>query len=287
MAKESLKRIHEQVFEEVMKNPQIQGLERGLLYKIIQIILREEESQAQEKTQEICKPLGIEPNSRRDDDYTVIADLIDVLFIDRQALAELIPLPRELGINFSISNISIKVNQQFKHNEEKKMRWFIVAAATLVGVYYCIKYLKNTQQQKARKTQSNQEKNLPSSLPPPIPAALCLVVPAKIASSFKIGSSLSANDVVHLIDNASYFLCTLFKKANSNEELLAKTNESILPDSQQEVYIRIDVNDGGRDIIDQTIPYILKRNLPTSAQFTVKELACLRNLSGLERFNRI
>jgi hypothetical protein len=46
------------------------------------------------------------------------------------------------------------------------------------------------------------------------------------------------------------------------------------------------MNDG-RNMIDKKIPYYLKTNLPLQSQCTVKKLACLENLSGLQKFNRI
>ena len=53
-----------------------------------------------------------------------------------------------------------------------------------------------------------------------------------------------------------------------------------------DLYIRININDG-RNMIDQNMRYYLKDNLPIQAYCTVKKLACLENLSGLEKFNRI
>jgi hypothetical protein len=40
-------------------------------------------------------------------------------------------------------------------------------------------------------------------------------------------------------------------------------------------------------MIDKESPYILKRNLPNYGQRIIQKYACLRNLSGLEKFNRI
>jgi hypothetical protein len=40
-------------------------------------------------------------------------------------------------------------------------------------------------------------------------------------------------------------------------------------------------------MIGQKLPYSLKTNLPENVQGTVEKKACLRDFSGLEKFNRI
>ena len=285
MTSKSLKVIYDQVFAKIRKDPLVRGHERGLLYKIIQIILGEEHSPTQEKTQAVCQPLGIKKSSYRQEDYKIIADLIDSVFIERQALAQLKPV-KGIVNTLGISNLSLNVNQHF-NDEEEKMRWFVIAACILVGVVACLQYLGYLKKRKAAQQQKIEKPAPPPPQPsPPIPAALSLVVPAKIVSEIKIGSTLSADNIEYLIDNASYFLSTRLKIAQSNEEQLELTDEYISPDSQREVYLRVDINNG-RDLIDKNIPYLLKSNLPAKAEFVVQQLACLKNLSGLEKFNRV
>lgn len=279
MANEGLKEIYVQVFRKVQTDPQVQGLERGLLYKVIQIILEEEQSQSQEKTQAICKKLSIKPSSNRDDDYKIVANLIETVFIDRQAFIRFIPAPGK----DVISNFSIKVNQSFIADEEENMKWVVIAACTLVGVYFCLQYLRSTQQKKAIQEQKTELIKPPL---PPIPAALCLIVPAKVASSLRVNTSLRSTEVEDFINNASYFLSTSPKTATSNEQKLNLTDEYISSESQREVYLRIDTPDG-RELIDKKIIYGLKNNLSPNAQFVVKQVACLKSLSGLEVFNRV
>jgi hypothetical protein len=277
VANEGLKAIYDKVFRKVKANPQVQGLERGLLYKVVQIILGEEQSQSQGKTREICGELNIKPSSNRDDDYKVIEDLIKTAFIDRQVITKFIP-----GKDV-VSDLSMKFNLSYK-NEEEKMEWVVIAACILVGVYFCLQYLRDTQQKKASQEQKTEStKPLPLS---PIPAALCLVVPAKVVSGLQVNTSLSSIDVEDFITNASYFLSTPPEIANSNEQKLNLTDEYISSESQRDVYLRIDTNDG-RDIIDKKILYGLKSNLSPNAQFFVKQVACLKSLSGLEVFNRV
>ena len=196
MTNHSLKIIYDQVFEKIRENPQIQGLERGILYKIIQIILGEEHSKDQEKTREICEPLGIHEYSRRNEDQTVVKDLFELIFIDRQGPKEAKHVIDKIT-NTGITNIPIIVNQFFK-NEEEKMRWFVIAACVLVGVAACLQYLRYRNKRKRDYQQQKIEQpQKPDLSPPPIPAALSLVVPAKIASTIKT-SNLNSDQVKNL-----------------------------------------------------------------------------------------
>ncbi|MGB8686903.1 MAG: hypothetical protein WCD53_06155 [Microcoleus sp.] len=259
MATENPKSLYDQVCNNIY--PQIQGIEEGLLYKTIQMILCEE----QEKTREICDYFGIKPYANKDEDNKIIDDLFDAIFRNNQILK----VPAKLVKKFQGGN----------------MEWIFVAAAfTFVGLFFYKQTLDKKEQDKIKPAvQEIKEKPIFS---PPIPADLCLVIPASIASNFINRSNLKVDELTYLIDNASYFLCTTVKVADSNEQYLKITDESIQLDSRREVYIRININDG-RNLIDKKIPYYLKTNLPLQAQCIVKKLACLENLSGLENFNRV
>ena len=263
MATENPKSLYDQVCNNIY--PQIQGIERGLLYKTIQMILCEEQSVEQEKTIKICDYFGIKPHANKDEDKKIIDDLLDAIFRNIQILK----VPAKLVKNFQGGN----------------MEWIFVAAAfTFVGLFFYKQTLDKKEQDKI-KPAVQEIKEQPIFLPP-IPADLCLVIPASIASNFINRSNLKVDELTYLIDNASYFLCTTVKVADSNEQYLKITHESIPLDSRREVYLRININDG-RNLIDKKIPYYLKTNLPLQAQCIVKQLACLENLSGLENFNRI
>jgi len=54
----------------------------------------------------------------------------------------------------------------------------------------------------------------------------------------------------------------------------------------REFHIKIRINDG-RNLIDKKRRYYLKENLREDVQGIIEELMCLRDLSGLEKFNRI
>jgi hypothetical protein len=179
-----------------------------------------------------------------------------------------------------------------KQQRDKEMKnWIVVIACVLVGALGCIKFLEDTKnREKRRQPRDNRRYPEPENFAPvvplqPITAVLCLIVPAYVASNLKGKSRIDSYEIEQLIDNASYFLCT--KVPDAEKIRLAVTNENILEVSEQrEVYIKIEINDA-QEILDQKVPYILKRNLPTRSQGVIKESVCLKNLSGLETFNRV
>lgn len=258
MATENPKNLYDQVCENIS---QITG--RGLLYQTIGIIMGEEQLLYREKTSKICDYFGIKPSANKDEDKKIINNLLDGILK-----------------NTPINNVIAKAI-----NQGGNMEWIFVAAAfTFVGLFFYKQTLDKKEQGKI-KPAVQEIKNQPTSQPL-IPADLCLVVPASIASNFINCLNLKVDDLRNLIDNASYFLCTSVKVADSNEQNLEITDENISPDSIREVYIRININDG-RNMINQDVRYSLRNNLPIQANCTVKKLACLGNLSGLEKFNRI
>ncbi|MEY3401783.1 MAG: hypothetical protein RLZZ86_1398 [Cyanobacteriota bacterium] len=258
MATENPKNLYDQVCENIS---QITG--RGLLYQTIGIIMGEEQLLYREKTSKICDYFGIKPSANKDEDKKIINNLLDGILK-----------------NTPINNVIAKAI-----NQGGNMEWIFVAAAfTFVGLFLYKQTLDKKEQGKI-KPAVQEIKNQPTSQPL-IPADICLVVPASIASNFINCLNLKVDDLRNLIDNASYFLCTSVKVADSNEQNLEITDENISPDSIREVYIRININDG-RNMINQDVRFSLKNNLPIQANCTVKKLACLGNLSGLEKFNRI
>lgn len=259
MATENPKNLYDQVSENIS---QITG--RGLLYQTIGIIMGEEQLLYREKTSKICDYFGIKPSANKDEDKEIINDLLDGILK-----------------NTPINNVIAKVI-----NQGGNMEWIFVAAAfTFVGLFLYKQTLDKKKQEKIKPTIAPGTQEKPT-FQPLIPADLCLVVPASIASNFINHSKLKVDELIYLIDNASYFLCTSVKVADANEQNLEITDDNISSDSIREVYIRININDG-RNMIDQNMRYYLKDNLPIQAYCTVKKLACLENLSGLEKFNRV
>ena len=259
MATENPKNLYDQVCENIS---QITG--RGLLYQTIGIIMGEEQLRYQEKTSKICDYFDIKPSANKDEDKKIINNLLDGILK-----------------NTPINNVIAKAI-----NQGGNMEWIFVAAAfTFVGLFFYKQTLDKKEQEKIKPTIAPGTQEKPT-FQPLIPADLCLVVPASIASNFINRSNLKVDELIYLIDNASYFLCTSVKVADSNEQNLEITDDNISSDSIREVYIRININDG-RNMINQDVRFSLKNNLPIQADCTVKKLACLGNLSGLEKFNRI
>jgi hypothetical protein len=258
VATENPKNLYDQVCENIS---QITG--RGLLYQTIGIIMGEEQLLYREKTSKICDYFGIKPSANKDEDKKIINNLLDGILK-----------------NTPINNVIAKAI-----NQGGNMEWIFVAAAfTFVGLFFYKQTLDKKEQGKIKP--AVQEIKNQATSQPLIPADLCLVVPASIASNFINCSNLKVDELRNLIDNASYFLCTSVKVADSNEQNLEITDDNISSDSIREVYIRININDG-RNMINQDVRYSLRNNLPIQADCTVKKLACLGNLSGLEKFNRI
>jgi len=275
---QGLKRIYEQVSEEV--TPCLKNQERGLLYKAIQIILMEEDTESQEETKRICDPLGITPSANKDEDYKIVQDLVEAVYIDRQPLAKKNPMAQK------ISNFAMDVGKMLA--SDKNVEWIITTAAILVGVYFCYRFLDAPKKgNRDRSPGMRQSNNLPLPLAPPVPAILCLVVPASVVSQLANRGDLRVDEVVYLIDNASYFLCSDRVQANRHEQRLEILPDRVIsPESRQDVYIRIGIN-GSRKLIGTKLRYKLKENLLDQSSYTIARYECLRNLSGLEDFNRI
>ena len=277
----------ERVVEEVY--PHLEKQERGLLYRAIQIIHGEEESQTPENTQKICEIIDINPNADKKDDVKKANQFsigkLKKCYPDNKDQSFL----QKIG-NF-FENIEKIISKKIQAGDDKmiEISLIIIGACTLVGFIAYRDYLDKKRKKSERKNVISQERKEQPS-PPPIPASLCLVVPARIASTLEINSGLlSVNSVKYLIDNTAYFLCTTCKVADSNEQeylKIAKEKE-ILPNSQRDVYIRIDINSGGKNLIDKKNRLALKNNLPENAEFALKEVARLKDLSGLEKFIRI
>jgi hypothetical protein len=289
MATDNLKDLYAKLFEKVKQDPKVQEFEFGILYKTIQTVLGEE--QPPEKIQEIFKNYRIKPDNLLNDDFEISLKIIfDSHLILWQLLIPLYENAKEkidslqsfvirfltpIAEKIPIPNINIK---------EKKMELIFAAAIIIAAPLLVWKvYLDPKAKQNTIIEEPIQKTTLPSSSSGS--AELCLIIPASIANGVK--NVLSSDDLITLIYNASYFLCTDFDTANRNQkELNMAETEEILPNSNREVYIRIKIDNGG-NMIGQKMPYSLKINLPENVQGTVKKLACLRDLSGLEKFNRV
>lgn len=261
MANDNFKALYQQIVQKLAGLNQSHNSETGRLYKTIRIIVGEEQSQSLRKTREVCDYFGIKSDSSIEEDKKIIDDLLDVIFVD--------------NLFFQVAAKSLNNSPNVLNNCDigGNMEWIVIATAlTLVGVYYKLV----TSKQEDEKVQEPELKEA-------IPADLCLVIPASIASNLKNGSNLNFDQLIDIINGASYFLCTRDVKSKVK---LNTTNEVPLSDSKREVYIKININDG-RNVINKKTRYSLKENLSENVQGYIEELKCLMDLSGLEEFNRI
>jgi hypothetical protein len=278
-----LKSLYNDVFQKISSH--IENENEGVLHKIIHIILENERG----KAKFICDYCDISPYNSLKDDQNVIDGLI---FFNHKILEQFDP------IKFVGNLVNSETHYSEKKEKEMDLFWITVIACTLVGAYSCKKYVDNIKEEKTKQVRGGKARGIQTATkaeylvtqtPPssPISTDLCLIVPASIASKFINSHYLTADDITYLIDSASYFLCTRVEDAESNEQnLILMRNEAILSDSKREVYIRINIPNGG-NMLGQKMPYYLKTNFPENVQCTVKELSCIRDLSGLEKFNRI
>lgn len=281
MANETLKDIYEKIFNLIYPNIKNQK-RRGVLYYVIHELLRTDETE-ESQADKICNRLDIKKSSRLEDDQKLGKEIIKTL-----ETYEVTNIRLKTDIEGPIPNPLI--------GEEDKMKWIIVVACTLVGVAACVIYIIEKENKKAQQQtqKTGQRKTSPSSSQPvtqppqAITAALGLVVPASVITNLRVtkNSAIDLQQLEILIDNAAYFFCKNIEDIHSKENRLDQTEEDIPTDGNQEVYIRINIPNG-QDMIDKTSTYILKRNLPSNGQKTVKQLTCLRTLSGLEDFTRI
>lgn len=259
MANENLERIYHQVFNS--DGTQAQELETGILYEMIQTFLRERPSEAME----ICNYFEVRPDASRCDDQLILVNNL------------LISTPQHFqGV--------LKKFLEVLPQERRTMNWLILlGASALIGLY--LSYIQSRRQQRSEIQEVEARQ-----LNPPVSttsADLCLVVPALIVSNLSNGSNLRVDEVKEIIDNSSYFLCANPEDTKLNEKYLETVDEDIPPNSKKEVYVRIRITEADRGIVNQKIPYAIKTNLSNRSQYIVQRLICLRDLSGLEAFNRV
>jgi hypothetical protein len=277
----NLKNIYNQVWSEVY--PQIANDREGILYKVIHIILKEKvilEQEEQITSEFFCNSFNIKSNATLLEDKKFFEGLI---MNTRDQLN-----PKEI-----VRNI-LAINETNRSNERQhELLWIVLIACFIVGTFICIQFIKRIKNKEIGGNSKNLQQPIAVPLQPLAPlrqsltVALCLVVPAYVINNLKEQYQIDANEIENLIDNASYFLCTKVADAELVQQRLDLTNENILTVTERrEVYVRIDIADG-QEMLDKTVPYILKRNLPSHRQGVVKQLACLGDLSGLEAFNRV
>lgn len=272
---ENLERLYDKVFNEIY--PQIKNQKKGVLSTVIYTILETDKL----KAQELCDSLKIDSKSPLNDDLSISSDIIGFFISNPNERKQWIVNPLKEGVKNARQYFGSNLE-----NDEMKLYQIVIIGCIILGVIACIAYLKAKQ----KKVELDKVDKTPPAKPKiPQPAALCLVVPASVVKNLKYDNPINISDTEKLIDNTSYFLCTNPEDADTTQMRLELVNEDITNASENtEVYVRINIDDG-EEMIGKTIPYILKRNLPTDGELVITELACLQYLSssGLEKFNRI
>jgi hypothetical protein len=144
--------------------------------------------------------------------------------------------------------------------------------------------IEDTDPEKLRETIANTDHQTTDEQR--ITAELCLIVPAWLVRNLTPPQTLTREEICELIDNCAYFRCLPSKDLGSLEQDLQPTSEPILPDSERDVYIRIQIEDG-ENMIDNPSCYGLKKRLPQTGTPVIQECKLLANLSGRQHFNRI
>jgi hypothetical protein len=273
----------------------------GILFRSLELLL-EHDNQHLERLREI---LGVKQSASLEDDQKIIDEYLELTSektasIERFIIRVLARSRRHIEIIFrevrTEDNERNSINQQKGKMElDDTIKWIVAGALILVGLYACLQFLEKRQTQKSesptsrtRASRSYQDADPISQDSQIVPVSLCLVVPSHIvADSPEIipNRSVSEETIERLIDNASYFLCAEHG-VDIYERGLSFLEAELPPDSQREVYVRIAISDGG-EMLGKRVPYALKSNLNPRATFTVQRVFLLRDLSGLDQFNRI
>lgn len=258
MGIESFETSYNQVFEQVY--PHIEGHKIGTLRTVIYLILNNPQAE------ELCQKYGIQENSSLDKDLDLSDDIIYAVSINKENW-----FARRGGE--TVKNVS-RPFRKLVDNHKDKMEFIVVAAVILIGAYISQKLLS-----KSRKSNTTSPA-LPSQ---PIPAAICLAVPASVVYGLTVGKRINREKIIELIEAAPEFLC--IKAEEANRQVIDTIDQEISPDSQLKFYIRIDIPNG-QDIINAETKYVIKRDI-LHTEGKIIQLGRLRDASILKTFNRI
>jgi hypothetical protein len=263
MGIESFETSYDQIFEQVY--PHIEGHKIGTLRTVIYLILDNHQAE------ELCQKYGIQENASLDKDLDLSDDIIYAVSINKQKPVKENWLARTGGE--TVKNFSRPFRKLFD-NHKDKMEFIVVAAVILIGAYVSQKLLS-----KPRKSNTTS----PALPRQPIPAAICLAVPASVVYGLTVGKRINREKIIELIEAAPEFLC--IKAEEANRQVIDTIDQEISPDSQLKFYIRIDIPNG-QDIINAETKYVIKRDI-LHTEGKIIQLGRLRDASILKTFNRI
>jgi hypothetical protein len=275
----NLKKLYDpyQSFDQVLNQLQSEvGIpSEGIFYKVIQILCKEDKKYALE----IYDDFGITSSASPDQDVQIISTLIETSFLDTQF---------ENLFRRNFQQDILKNTNELDGNEKMEIIKFILVGCFLLYVAY--RFAPELDKKRSKTKVKEKRKGVSSPQPDSyksIDAYLCLVVLSKRVINVRKNDVLDKENLSKLIDGASHLLCVKSEDVYESEQFLNVDEDNvILPDSNREVYIRIKVNDGQK-LIGETFPYYLQSNLSLKSKGIVEEIFCLKNLSGLQAFNRI
>ncbi len=205
---------YEEAFELVY--PQVKNENKGILYKVIHILIEGEES----KADEICTDAGINKNASLAQDESIAYQQL----LMEQPNAGNQFFKKKNWLTQKMHDIALN---NLNNPDMATVAWLVFIGSLFVGLLYCNKYVNNRKQNprgNARKLPLDPSSSQPL---PAITAALCLVVPASVIIDLKNkhpnaleDNRINTSDLKMIIDNASYFLCTTKEEANSKERFL-------------------------------------------------------------------
>jgi hypothetical protein len=255
---------YKQIFKRVY--PHIEDQKKGTLSSVIYFILDKIEAQ------KLCEQYSIKKNASLDEDLDLSDDIIYTVSINKQK-----PV-KENWLVKGAGEIAKKVSRPLRKsldNDKDKMEFIVVAAVILIGAYISQKRLSKPP------TKGVTSPALPSQ---PIPAAICLAVPASAVYDLTSAKRINREKIIELIESAPEFLCIRAEEAN--KQIIDIINQEVSPESQLKFYIRIDIPNG-QDIIGAETKYVIKRDIPPNTEGKIIQLGRLRDASILKSFNRI
>ncbi|MCZ2202997.1 hypothetical protein [Cylindrospermopsis raciborskii] len=286
--------------------PQIKSKEKGVLYQIIKLIIREAKLEQLVNSQEIYLSFEIQESSKLEDDFRIVYE------IQESFLNSLIPFTHDIkrviddikqqlksylnpvipiGIFENLGNLGFINNcSQAEAKKQKQMEILTLTAVFLIGLAVVgVLVLPN--------------RNKPSSskaIPATKSTAICLALPAFAVFGLKqreIASEQVTDDlaeeeialdkIIELVEAATEFLCV-----EADKQIAMKTtNQEVKPDSQLKFYICIRIEiPSENDILEEKTKYGIKdnlRNLHPDTKGKIIQLGRLTDPSNLRLFNRI
>ncbi|MGI0479205.1 hypothetical protein ACN4EE_00285 [Geminocystis sp. CENA526] len=261
--------------------PHIKDQKIGTLNSVVYFILDEVQAE------QLCQKYGIGNTSPLNEDLKILDNIIYTVYIARQKKVSENSIMKNSLESFKnyFEDFRQKIIDALNSNDNQyKIELIVFTSVILIGLYLSRKLLSKN----SSILQLNPENNINQRRNTFIPTAICLAVPSSSIYDLTVGKVINRDQIIQIIDSASYFLCSEIEEAGKLSIDIDSSQEPSA-DSQLKFYIRIDIPDGKNILGVQTIP-ILKgyiRELPSNTQGKIKKLGRLGSVYSLKSFNRI